>query len=100
MSWSAAEYLHLVLVLNQTRLPREAQFLIRHQRFAAITKHQSCYAPLTSGEDKALLPLLAEFQDIIVNKQRSLEGVLQGEEFHTYYTNLMLKYRVAGVLLW
>ena len=32
MSWSAAEYLYLVLALNGTRLPPAALFLIRHQK--------------------------------------------------------------------
>ena len=29
MSWSAAEYMYLMLLLNDTRLPLEALFLIR-----------------------------------------------------------------------
>lgn len=32
MSWSAAEYLHLVLQLNGTRLPPAALFLIRYHK--------------------------------------------------------------------
>jgi inositol oxygenase len=29
MSWGAAEYLYMLLVLNQTALPEEALFMIR-----------------------------------------------------------------------
>jgi hypothetical protein len=29
MSWGAAEYLYMLLVLNQTQLPEEALFMIR-----------------------------------------------------------------------
>lgn len=30
MSWGAAEYLYMLLVLNQTQLPEEALFMIRY----------------------------------------------------------------------
>jgi hypothetical protein len=31
MSWSAAEYLYLMLLLNETSLPPEALFLVRER---------------------------------------------------------------------
>jgi inositol oxygenase len=35
MSWGAAEYLYMLLVLNQTQLPEEALFMIRYGNSAA-----------------------------------------------------------------
>jgi hypothetical protein len=36
MSWGAAEYLYMLLVLNQTQLPEEALFMIRSVRGGGV----------------------------------------------------------------
>jgi inositol oxygenase len=63
MSWGGPDYLYLVLLLNQTTLPPEALFIIRYQKFAALTR-SSAYHHLMSPEDRATLPLLSSFQDL------------------------------------
>jgi hypothetical protein len=41
MSWGAAEYLYMLLVLNQTQLPEEALFMIRYVVLLVVLQHQS-----------------------------------------------------------
>lgn len=48
LSWSAAEYLYLVLYLNGTDFPGEALYCIRYQRFDSMVA--GAYKPLMSPE--------------------------------------------------
>jgi Myo-inositol oxygenase len=62
MSWSAAEYLYMVLQLNKTNLPPEALFLVRYQKFHALTCDGGAYEELLSSHDRDMLPMLKRFQ--------------------------------------
>ncbi len=44
MSWSAAEYLHVVLLLNRAPLPRAALFVLRHAKFLTLTQPGGAYS--------------------------------------------------------
>lgn len=54
----------MVLLLNQTRLPFEAVFLLRFQNFASAIAH-SAYGDLCSARDVATLPLLRRFARVL-----------------------------------
>jgi len=102
MSWGAPEFLYLVLSLNLTRLPQEALFLLRNQKFLTLTKTGSSgYHHLLSPEDEALLPLLRDFQRIIMYRRVPIpdHARLKDSDLHRYYEGLIEKY-VPGVLLW
>jgi inositol oxygenase len=66
MRWSGCEYLHMVLVLNRqvVDLPDAALFMIRHHKFASLTRPGSPYASLLNEDEQELLPLLKEFQEV------------------------------------
>jgi len=101
MSWGAAEYLYLVLVLNNTALPPEALFLLRFSKFVSLTRPGSAYRLLLSPEDELLLPLLHDFQRAIVYRRVAIpEGLaLQVPDRHAFYDALIQKY-IPGKLLW
>lgn len=113
MSWGAPEYLYLVLELNRVALPAEAMFVIRNHKFAALTRPSppggpaSCYLPLCSAEDRALLPLLRSFQDLCAWRPAGRAAAwpagftpLQGEALMQHYSGLLDKYIGPGKLLW
>lgn len=61
MSWGAAEYLYMLLVLNQTALPEEALFMIRwegrprgHGRCRGRVVWSRCHARMCPGRERAL----------------------------------------------
>ena len=60
MSWSAAEYIHMVMQRNHTALPPEALFVLRFQKAYSLTR--GAYAELMDDHDVAMLPWLAAFQ--------------------------------------
>ena len=61
MSWSASEYLHLVLSANKgVALPAPTLWLLRHAKFRTLAEGD--YAPLLDGFDRSMLPWLADFQ--------------------------------------
>eukprot|EP00891_Asterochloris_glomerata_P008150 jgi/Astpho2/8150/Aster-03082 len=62
MSWSAAEYLYMLLVLNRVKLPPEALFVLRHQKFKALMDSRGAYWQLLSDRDVRMLPWLEAFQ--------------------------------------
>ncbi|GAX82146.1 hypothetical protein CEUSTIGMA_g9574.t1 [Chlamydomonas eustigma] len=95
MSWSAAEYLYLMLLLNGASLPPEALFIIRHQKFYALTEPGSAaYRYLLSPEDEAMLPLLTSFQKLSLYQRVHIPQVstLSPESQRSYYSALMEKY--------
>lgn len=49
MSWSAAEYLYMLLLLNRTLLPPQALFIVRYQKVGAIRSLAGSCRPLHSG---------------------------------------------------
>eukprot|EP00955_Chlamydomonas_euryale_P040906 351841-Chlamydomonas_euryale.AAC.22 len=101
MSWSASEYLYLMLLLNDTRLPPEALFLLRHQRFFSLTNPASgAYRQLLSPSDEEMLPLLASFQQLCQYRRVALppDAALTGDERQRYYNGLIEKYIGPGKL--
>merc|ERR1712193_256464 len=70
MSWGAPEYLYTVLGRSQTdpasmlRLPREALFLIRYQRFFSLESSRH-YHNFMSQDDMRCLEMLFHFQKIV-----------------------------------
>ncbi|KAK9811675.1 hypothetical protein WJX72_008154 [[Myrmecia] bisecta] len=100
MSWSASEYLYMVLLLNRTELPPEALFLIRHQKFAALTRPGGAYADLLDADDRHMLPWLQRFQELAAYKRKPLEGRLSGQAFKDYYSRLIAKYIPQGAMRW
>lgn len=63
-TWTATEYLTMVLLLNQTRLPFEAIFLLRFQNFTSAIAH-GAYGDLCSARDLATMPLLRRFARLL-----------------------------------
>jgi inositol oxygenase len=102
MSWSAAEYLYLLLLLNNTSLPNEALFIIRYQKFYSLTKPNSqAYHHLLSKEDKKLLPLLSSFQSLSSYVRLPLlEGAMSPGAQQSYYNSLLDKYLGQSKLSW
>jgi inositol oxygenase len=120
MSWGAPEYLYLVLELNRVPLPAEAMFIIRNHKFAALTRRApgggggggapgggSCYLPLCSDEDRALLPLLASFQELAAWRPAGRPPMwppgftpLAGEALMAHYRGLVAQYVGPGKLQW
>ena len=70
-TWSATEYLTLVLLLNHTHLPFEAVFLLRFQSFFSAIDH-GAYDVLYSERDRAAMPLLRTFAGAVA---RAASGV-------------------------
>ena len=87
-----------VLLLNRTRLPPEALFIIRHQKFAAAER--GAYSELMSASDRALLPWLPRFRELSRYKRRPAPpgGHLSSAAFREYYGRLIAKYIPSGVL--
>ena len=87
-----------VLLLNRTRLPPEALFIVRHQKFAAAER--GAYDELLSPSDRALLPWLPRFRELARYKRRPAPpgGHLADPGFREYYGRLIAKYIPGGVL--
>jgi inositol oxygenase len=100
MSWSAAEYLYLVLIKNRTVLPPEALFVVRHQKFAALLRPGQPYGELLSPADRAMLPLLKRFRELVVYQRVDVPGRLEGEALRAHYDALLSKYIPQGKLRW
>ncbi|EFJ43495.1 hypothetical protein VOLCADRAFT_96377 [Volvox carteri f. nagariensis] len=102
MSWSAPEYLYLVLMLNTTHMPQDALWVLRHAKFSSLTRPHSCYLPLCSAEDLRRLPLLRSFQSLAAYRRVPLPAgfALQGEQRTAYYSGLVRKYLGEGALHW
>ena len=71
MSWSAPEYLYMVLLLNQTNLPAEALFLVRYQKVGPATM-QNTLLFMDSPLCRIVLPYDKEHLD-----SQSAEHVLE-----------------------
>lgn len=101
MSWGASEYLYLVLLLNQTRLPPEALFLIRFHRCATLTLPAAPYWQLLNKFDQDMLPLLAAYQKLSAGRSAPPpQGMLKGQAFVSYYSSLIDKYLGPEPLSW
>jgi inositol oxygenase len=99
MSWSAPEYLYMLLVLNETQLPEEALFLLRYQRCTSLTR--GAYRQLMSDQDRALLPLLASFQRLTAYRRAPLPpGALSGDALLAHYDALIERYLGSERLCW
>ncbi|CAL5229986.1 g13419 [Coccomyxa viridis] len=102
MSWSASEYLYMVLILNRTRLPPEALFLIRHQRFFALNRPGEPYSELLSESDRLMVPWLSRFRELSAYKRSddAPQERLTGQAFRNHYSGLIRKYIPGGTLRW
>ena len=91
-----------VLILNRTRLPPEALFLIRHQRFIALNRPGQPYSELLSESDQLMVPWLSRFRELSAYKRsdEAPPGRLTGQSFRNYYSGLMRKYIPSGTLRW
>lgn len=100
MSWGAPEYLYLVLAMNRTALPREVLFLLRHQKFYALTRPGGAYSELLSPADRALLPMLRKFQALCRYRRLDLPDRLAPEAERARCDALLAKYVPLGTLRW
>ena len=91
-----------VLILNRTRLPPEALFLIRHQRFYALNRPGQPYSELLSESDQLMVPWLSRFRELSAYKRSDAapQERLTGQAFRNYYSGLMRKYIPSGTLRW
>ena len=100
MSWSAAEYLYMVLAMNRTRLPPEALFVLRYQKFAALLRPGRPYGELLSEFDRGMLPTLGAFAELAAYRRREVPGALEGAALREHYDALLEKYIPQGELRW
>lgn len=100
MSWSGAEYLYMVLAVNRTRLPPEALFLVRFQKFAALLRPGRPYAELLSEFDRGMLPMLRSFVELAAYRRREVPGRLEGAALREHYAALLDKYIPQGQIGW
>ncbi len=100
MSWSAAEYLYMVLLKNKAALPPEALFVVRYHRCAVLLRPGAPYAELLSEADRRCLPWLRRFRELARYTRRELPGRLEGEGLRNYYGGLLRKYIPQGKLQW
>lgn len=100
MSWSGAEYLYMVLAMNRTKLPPEALFLVRYQKFAALLRPGQPYGELLSDFDRSMLPTLRTFMQLAEYRRQEVPGRLEGDELHVHYEALLQKYIPQGSLRW
>jgi inositol oxygenase len=63
-TWTATEYLTMVVLLNKTLLPFEAIFLLRFQNFFSAIRY-GAYDMLYDARDIAALPLLRRFHAVL-----------------------------------
>lgn len=91
-----------MLLLNRVRLPQEALFLIRHQRFNALSRPGEPYSELLSEFDHNMVPWLARFKELSAYKRKPdlPGGCLKGDAFREYYDGLIRKYIPDGKLRW
>ena len=91
-----------MLILNRTRLPAEALFLIRHQRFFALNRPGEPYSELLSESDQLMVPWLSRFRELSAYKRSNLapQERLTGQAFRDYYNGLIRKYIPSGTLRW
>lgn len=92
MSWSAYEYLYLVLLKNKTALPPVARFVLRYCNFLALTRPGDAYSEFLNSTDLAMMPWLHRFQAIQGSGQPSCHGQRVDAELRHYYDSLVLKY--------
>lgn len=101
-TWSSAEYMFTMLLLNDSSLPPEALFLIRYQRFSSLLLN--AYDHLMSDKDKELVPMLRRFMGIVTmhpSDSSGLDGAVLGkEEFKSHYDSLIKKFLGSSKLAW
>jgi inositol oxygenase len=100
MSWSAAEYLYMILAHNRTALPPEALFLIRYQKFKALLRSGKPYGELLSAFDRSMLPMLERFQQLAAYRRADIPNRLEGQDLRDHYDALLRKYIPQGRLRW
>lgn len=101
MSWSSAEYLYMLLALNNTQLPRQALWLIRYHKFRALLKQDCSYRELLCDFDIDMLPRLEQFSDLIQYKRRD-DVDIDKDELKSYCEGLIAKYLPSNgsILKW
>lgn len=90
-------------MLNRTKLPPEALFLIRHQRFFALNRPGQPYSELLCESDRMMVPWLARFRELSAYKRMPDQAQperLTGQAFRDYYNGLIRKYIPSGTLRW
>lgn len=92
MSWSAYEYLYLVLLKNKTKLPPVARFVLRYCNFLALTRPGDAYCEFLDSTDLAMMPWLRKFQAIQGSGQQTSQGQSPDAELRHYYDALIIKY--------
>jgi inositol oxygenase len=97
MAWSYSEYLYMLLLMNGTKLPPEALFIIRYHKFLSLDVSHN-YQALMGPSDRAMLPWLARFRQLSAYRRIDLPGALRGADFKNYYSALLHKYIPAGTL--
>lgn len=83
--------------------PAPALFQVRHAKFTSLTRPQSCYLPLCSEDDRRLLPLLRQFQELSAWRRAEFPpsfARLEGDALTQYYSGLIHKYMGPGKLQW
>nr|UAD82037.1 myo-inositol oxygenase [Trebouxia lynnae] len=98
MSWTACEYLYLMLVKKKTALPPVARFVLRHYNFLALMRPGNAYTELLSSADFAMMPWLRKFQALQQAPQQHIEGRLEGHDLRQYYNGLVAKFIPGGML--
>lgn len=97
MSWTDCEYLHMVLALNETTLPHEGLFVVRHQRHGALLR--GGYRHLFDSQDQAGMAWLERF----VGAVSDAEEVVASASVVGYYDGLIKQYFPKcrdGMLRW
>jgi inositol oxygenase len=89
MSWQANEYLYLLLLLNETKMPPAALFILRHQKFHTL---KTSYSALCSPENLSWLPLLSSFRDLTTYRKVDVPNRLPPAELRKHYELLISKY--------
>ena len=88
-AWGHDEYLYHVLKHNETRLPREALYIIRYHSFYPF--HQNyAYLDLASEEDIRMLGYLRLFSECDLYSKA--DDLFEYEEIKSYYAQLIDKY--------
>lgn len=101
MSWGASEYLCTALEATNegNKLPREAMFLLRYQKFFSLLNPGQHYHDFMTVEDEECLEMLIEFQTIVdevcssrSNNNAQRESVGHKVEVLKYYKDLVQEY--------
>lgn len=88
MSWQANEYLFLLLLLNETKLPPAALFILRHQKFHTLNSYSALFSP----ENLSWLPLAGSFRVLSAYRKVEVPNRLAPVDLRKHYDHLIAKY--------